>query len=94
MNSHFSLNDIVVNALISDNPALMCIDQLEPRVQAQIAAAQEQGFHLVSVRWLTGQFALMFCEPGTQQPSIKNIINAYKQCLKTTQNFPEGTQYE
>ena len=85
---------ILANAKISNDPQIMCIDQLAPDVQAHIAAARIKGFQLVSVRWPTGQFALMFCEPGTRLPSVKNIITAYKQCLKTTQTFPEGTHHE
>lgn len=91
--ARYSTNaDIVANAQISDKPEIMGIDQLTPAVRAHIAAALQKGFHLVSVRWPTGQFALMFCEPGTRWPSTKHIITAYKHCLKTTKVFPQGTQ--
>lgn len=86
--------EILANALINDSPEIMCIDQLAPAIQAHIAAARLKGFHPVSVRWPSGQFALMFCEPGTRWPSTKNIITAYKHCINTTQVFPEGTHHE
>lgn len=85
---------IVDNATISESPTIMCIGQLAPEVQAHIAAARLKGFHPVSVRWSGGQFALMFCEPRTDWPSTKNIITAYKHCIKTTQVFPQGDQHE
>jgi hypothetical protein len=85
---------ILAQARVSDDPAIMYIDQLAPDVQVHIAVARLRGFHPVSVRWPTGQFALMFCEPGTRWPSVKNIITAYKHCLQTTQTFPGGTQHE
>lgn len=85
---------ILAEARISDDPEVMRINQLAPEVQAHIASARLKGFHPVSVRWPGGQFALMFCEPGTRWPSVKNIITAYKHCLTTTQVFPQGTQHE
>lgn len=85
---------ILAEARISDDPEIMCIDQLAPEVQADIASARQSGFHPVSVRWPGGQFALMFCESGTHWPSIQNIISAYKQCLQTTLLFPQGNQHE
>jgi len=81
---------ILANALISDRPEIMRIDQLAPSVQAHIASARQAGFHLVSVRWPTGQFALMFCEPGCTWPSPENVVTGYIQCLETTEIFPNG----
>jgi hypothetical protein len=93
--AHYSTNvNILAEARISDDPEIMCIDQLAPKDQAHIAAARLKGFHPVSVRWPGGQFALMFCEPGTRWPSTTNIITAYKHCLTTTQVFPQGVQHE
>ena len=91
---HSANAGILADARISDDPEIMCIDQLAPEVQAHIAAARLKGFHPVSVRWPGGQFALMFCEPGTRWPTTANIITAYKHCLKTNQVFPQGTQHE
>jgi hypothetical protein len=93
--AHYSSNAaILAEARISDDPEILRIDQLAPEIQAHIASARLKGFHPVSVRWPGGQFALMFCEPGTCWPSVKNVITAYKHCLKTTQVFPQGTQHE
>ncbi len=93
--AHYSTHAaILAEAKISDSPEIMCIDQLAPAIQAHIVAARLKGFHPVSVRWPSGQFALMFCEPGTDWPSTKNVITAYKHCTKTTQVIPQGTQHE
>ena len=81
---------ILANAVINDNPDFMCINQLAPSVQAHIANALKAGFHLVSVRWPTGQFALMFCQPGSRWPKPEHVITAYSQCLDTTEIFPNG----
>ena len=75
--------DILANAQISDQPEIMCIDQLAPEIQAHIEAGRQSGLHLVSVRWLTGQFVYMFCEPGTNMPRPQKVIQAYYQCLGT-----------
>lgn len=83
--------DILATVCISDSADTMCLDQLAPEIQAHIAAGRQSGRQLVSARWPTGQFALMFCEPDTHWPSIKNIITAYQQCHNTSQKFPEGT---
>lgn len=82
--------EILANALVSDKPEIMCIDQLTPEVQAHIAAARQKGFHLVSVRWTTGEFALMFCMRGSNMPSPQNVVPAYHQCRHTNKIFPEG----
>lgn len=84
--------DILATALISDEPEIMGVDQLSPEMQEHIFAGRLQGNHLVSVRWLTGQFSLMFCEPGCRWPDPNKVIEAYRQCIHTAQTFPEGTQ--
>lgn len=86
--------EILATARISDDPEIMCIDQLSADVQAHIATARLHGYHPISVRWASGQFALIFCEPGTYWPGIKNIVTAYEHSLNITQVFPEGTQHE
>lgn len=84
--------DILATALISDEPEIMGVDQLSPEMQEHIFAGRLRGNHLVSVRWLTGQFSLMFCEPGCRWPDPNKVIAAYRQCIHTAQTFPEGTQ--
>lgn len=86
--------EILANAQISDSPEIMQLDQLDPKNKLHIATARLQGYYPVSVRWPGGQFALMFCESGTNWPSTKNILAAYKHCLKTTSIFPKGTHHE
>lgn len=85
---------ILADARISDDPKVMCISELAREVQAEIVTARLHGFHPVSVRWPGGLFALMFCEPGTHLPSPQKVINAYRQCTRTTQVFPQGTKNE
>jgi hypothetical protein len=82
--------EILAHACISDDPTIMKIDQLAPEIQAHILAARLQGFSPVSVRWRTGEFALMFCMPGTDMPSPENIIAAYHQGKHKYKTFPEG----
>ena len=84
--------DILAYALINDSPAVMGLDQLPPAVQAEIVTARLLGYHPVSVRWQTGEFALMRCEPGTNMPSPEKILEAFYQCRRTNKTFPEGTQ--
>jgi hypothetical protein len=82
--------EILANALISDRAECLRIDQLAPSVQAHIEGGRKAGLHLVSVRWPTGQLALMFCEPGSEWPSPEKVITAYRQCLTTSEVFPNG----
>ena len=84
--------DILANALINDSPAVIGIDQLSPEIQAEIVTARLKGYHPVSVRWKTGEFALMFCELGTWMPAPEKILEAFYQCRRTNKTFPEGTQ--
>lgn len=81
---------ILANAVISDSPEIMGIGQLAPSVQAHIASARQEGFHLVSVSWPAGQFALTFCQPGTRWPTPEQVVTAYTQCLETTEISPNG----
>lgn len=83
--------DIMANALINDSPAVMGIDQLSPEIQAEIVTARLLGYLPVSVRWKTGEFALMLCAPGTNMPPPEKILEAFYQCCRTNKNFPEGT---
>lgn len=86
--------DIMANALVSDSPEIMQIDQLDAATQRHIAAARLQGYHPVSVRWPGGQFVLTFCEPGTNMPDPQKVVTAYRQCLQTSKVFPDGTHHE
>lgn len=83
--------DILANALINDSPAVIGLDQLSPEIQGEIVTARLLGYHPVSVRWSTGEFALMFCEPGTTMPPPQKILEAYYQCRQTNKTFPGGT---
>lgn len=89
--SYTSQADILANVLVNDSPEVMGIDQLAPEIQAQIVTGRLMGFHLVSVRWGTGEFALMFCEPGSNMPRPEKILEAYYQCRRTNKLFPKGT---
>ena len=82
--------DILASALISDSPEVMGIARLAPAIQTQIITARLMGYHPVSVRWPTGQFALMFCETGETMPRPQKILEAYYQCRRTVKLFPEG----
>ena len=84
--------DILANAIVSDSPAVMGINQLAPEIQVQIFARRLMGLHPVSVRWQTGEFALMFCDAGSNMPRPEKVLEAYYQCRRTHKNFPEGVQ--
>ena len=84
--------DILINAMVSDKPAVMRFDQLAPEIQVQIVTGRLMGYRLVSVRWHTGEFALMFCDAGTNMPRPEKILEAYYQCRRTNKTFPEGPQ--
>lgn len=84
--------DILANAILSDSPKVMGIDQLAPEIKAKFITGRIMGFHPISVRWPTGEFALMFCEPGKNVPHPQKILEAYYQCRKTNKTFPEGVQ--
>ena len=83
--------DILAYAMINDSPAVMGLDQLSPAIQAEIVTARLKGYHPVSVRWQTGEFALMLCEPGTSMPPPQKILEAFYQSRQTNKTFPEGT---
>ena len=84
--------DILAYAIVNDSPGVMGIDQLAPEIQTQIVTGRLMGFHPVSVRWPSGEFALMFCEPGSTMPRPEKILEAYYQCRRTDKTFPEGRQ--
>lgn len=85
-----STADILAEVRISDAPEIMRLHELAPEVQADIARARDAGFNPVSLRWPSGQFALVFCEPGSKWPSPEKVITAYRQCLTTSKVFPNG----
>lgn len=84
--------DILASTIVNDSPAVIGIDQLAPEIQTQIFKGRLMGFHPVSVRWGSGEFALMFCEPGSTMPRPEKILEAYYQCRRTNKIFPKGTQ--
>lgn len=84
--------DILANAMVSDSPAVMRIDQLAPEIKVQIVTGRLMGYRPVSVRWSTGEFALMFCDAGCNMPRPEKILEAYYQCRRTNKTFPEGVQ--
>ena len=85
-------SDILSNALVNDSPEVMCIDQLAPDIQVHLVTGRLKGFLPVSVRWPTGEFALMFCEPGCTMPRPEKILEAFYQCRRTNKTFPEGVE--
>jgi len=82
--------DILAAVKISDNPEIMCLHELPEEHQAFIGTARLQGGKPVCARWPGGQFSILFCEPGTDMPSVTNILRAYNACLNTCKTFPEG----
>ncbi|OQW86395.1 MAG: hypothetical protein BWK72_17415 [Rhodoferax ferrireducens] len=82
--------DILSNALISDDPKIMQLDKLPPETLAYLVSGRLQGYLPVSVRWINGPSALMFCEPGTNMPSPQKIIQAYRQSQFKMNDSPDG----
>jgi hypothetical protein len=85
-----STADILAQVRISDAPEIMRLHELATEVQAEIAKAQDAGLSPVSLRWPSGQFALVFCEPGHTWPSAEIILAAYRQCESNSKTFPDG----
>jgi hypothetical protein len=81
---------ILAKVRISDAPEIMRLHELAPAVQADIARARDAGFSPVSLRWPSGQFALVFCEPGHAWPSAEIILAAYRQGQNNSKTFPDG----
>jgi hypothetical protein len=82
--------EILATALISDDPRIMRINELAPEIIAEIVAARLQGLRPVSVRWPTGEFAIMFCEPGTDMPSPENVVAGFRGARRCGKSFPSG----
>lgn len=82
--------DILFHALVSDQPEILQVETLSPAVQAHIAAGRAAGLHLVSVRWLTGEFVYLFAEPGTDMPSPEKVVAAYHQYHWASMVNPSG----
>ena len=93
MSRQLSSSDVAIlaNAHISDDPLVMQIVQLAPEVRSQIIAFCLLGQCPVSVRWRTGEFAIMFCVSGTNMPTAQNIIASFKGCRRSKKIFPEGS---
>jgi hypothetical protein len=90
LNLLYTSADILAAVKISDNPEIMGLHELPEEHQAFIEGARRRGAQPVSARWPGGQFAILFCEPGTDLPSVANILRAYRACLNTSKQFPEG----
>ena len=89
---HSGYADILFHAFVSDKPELLQVEKLALDVQEHIAAGRAEGLHLVSVRWLTGEFAYMFAEPVTDMPSPEKVVAAYYQCHWAQAGNPSGNQ--
>jgi len=87
---HIGYADILFHALVSDQPEIMRIETLSQSVQANIAAGRSEGLHLVSVRWLTGEFVYMFCDPGLDMPDPDTVVAGYHQCHWAKADAPDG----
>ena len=85
-----SIVDVLDNAGISDKQAVMNLERLAPDVQRQIVRLRNEGFHIASVRWATGEFAIVPCPPGTDVPRPAQIIRVRPGCRQTKNAFPEG----
>lgn len=82
--------DILGNVIISDNPADMGLDKLPQEIQIAIVTARLMGYHPVSMKWSTGEFAVVCCAPGTTMPPPEKILEAFYQCRRTNKTFPAG----
>jgi hypothetical protein len=87
---HATFEDMLLNALVTDVPEEKQFDQLRLNAPVVIAAGRRRGLHAVSVRWLTGEFAIMFCEPGTDMPSPEKVVAAYIQCHRAKNSAMPG----
>lgn len=90
--AYASSADILADAHISEKPERLQIDRLSPEIQAHIVAAIMHGLRPVCIDWPDGKHALTLLESGATMPRPEKIIAAYRQCEKTAQIFPEGSQ--
>lgn len=84
--------DILSSAHISEKPKRLQLDQLPSEIRAHIVAARMHGLRPVCIDWPDGKHALTLLESGATMPRPETIIAAYRQCEKTDQIFPEGSQ--
>ena len=82
-----SATAILSGAIVSDN---LRLKELPVAAQMSIVVARINGLHPVSVRWATGQYAILICGAGTDMPNPLEVVEAYRQCLKTSKTFPDG----
>lgn len=78
----FNLQEIGIleTALINDSPRVMRLDEQPPHVRQVVDQCLAQGMHIVSVRWSTGEFAIMPCPAGSTWPDPDMIVAAYHGC--------------
>lgn len=84
--------EILENCFISHDPAIMrkgCADEVLAffRQQAEMIKTT-----VVTVSWLTGEFVIMFCIPGTYWPDPTMVVEAFKGCRRGGQKVADGSQ--
>ena len=72
--------EILATALINDSPRVMRLDQQPATVQQMAKQCAAKGIHVVSVRWTSGEFAIMPCPSGSTWPDPAMVIAAYHGC--------------
>lgn len=77
-----SIEDILSTCLISDEPHVMCVETLPTHLQCAIQEAIRRGHRPVSVRWVTGEFAILMCVPGTDMPDPDKVVEAFRGCRR------------
>lgn len=82
--------EILSTAYISDDVHKSFPDGLPEELDRQIAIEKLRGNQVVRVYWRSGEFALMPCMPGTNMPSPKDIITAYRGCQMQAQISMKG----
>jgi len=70
--------DILANALVSDDPNIMQLDRLPQDALDQALKSRLLGQRIVSVRWVTGEFLIMPCKPGTDMPDPAMVVAGYR----------------
>lgn len=82
--------EILFHADVSTDAHHPYFKQLPSSVKTQLVAARLRGCQPAFIRWPTGQVAIVLCGHGSTLVSNAKIIAAYKECLKTSKQFPKG----
>lgn len=72
-----SVADILANAHLTEDPARLLLDKLEPENLAQLVISKSMGFRPIRCTWPDGVSSLMPIADGHLLPDPKLVVRAY-----------------